>query len=321
MEVKDNGNARLQDLGMPSGEITEPEVKQIKANTGCTVQIYINKLTQARELKIYGSPCMVSVGYGQTLGMMFDSLVQQDDQEQDKVADKICDKYWKSCFNPKLDGTHTKTTLATATTARAMKAIAKTARASADDAPTPMTTARASKDDEPTPMTLARASKDDEPQAKAPMPPPKTPMPKKEKQHETDEGGNTQPPSEPQVIQLFEAIRLEKTKKDKPCWSSIEHALFASPKSSTNAQGPGQSHAKDSPLIIPRNPGGQTMAIPTLFGPTPTAQVFGPVPTFPFPFQPTKNLDLQQTLAILKPPPGLEHVMKGTNEKDACSWQ
>ena len=89
----------MQDLLMPLGEITEPEVKQIEAKTGCTVQIYTNKKTQARELKIYGSPFMVSVGYGETWSMMFESLVQQDDQEQEKVADKICEKDRESCFN------------------------------------------------------------------------------------------------------------------------------------------------------------------------------------------------------------------------------
>ena len=287
---------------MPVGEITEPEAERILAKTRCTVQIYTRNRTQARELKIYGSPFMVSVGYGETMCMMFERLVQQDDQEQEKVADKICEKYWKSCFNPKYDGTHTKTTLAIATTARAMKAIATTARASADDAPTPMTT--------------ARSSKDDEPQAKA--------MPKKEKQHETDEGGNTQPPSKKRrVINMLHETTKAITAEDEQ--SSLKHE-FATPRASTSAQGPGPSLAVESPLIITPNPGGQKMATQILPVPTSPPRSFGPVPIFPFqptkePGPPTNGESMISILRALKAPLALENVIEEKKEEDAFRRQ
>ena len=276
---------------MPYGEITSAEAKEIRNIFACHVEICTKA---ARELRIYGSPEMLSSCYMKTfmlLSIRDDPIEEQGKQEHQTVQDRI-------------------------------ENIKKLLESGAVHAPSPRTTARPNADDAPTPTTTARSSKYDKPQANAPMPPPKTPMPKKEKQHETDEGGNTQPPSEPQVIQLFEAIRLQKKAEDEQSWSSIEHA-FASPKSSTSAQGPGQSHAKDSPLIIPPNPGGQTMAIQTLVVPTPPAQLFGPVPTFPF--QPTKKPEPptngESSMRILKPPPGLGHVIEEKKKEDAFRWQ
>ena len=276
---------------MPYGEITSAEAKEIRDSTACSVEICTKA---ARELRIYGSPAMLSSCYRKTfmlLSIREHRIVDQGKQEHQKVQDRIeiLKKLWESC---------------------------------AVDAPSPMTTARPSADDAPTPMTTARSNKDGEPQANAPMPPPKTPMPKKEKQHETDEGGNTQPPSEPQVIQLFDAIRDQKKADDQRFWSSIERE-FRSPKASTSAQETGQSNAKESPLIIPPNPGGQTMAMQTLFVPTPTEHLFCPVPTFPF--QPTKKpgppTNGESRMRILKPPPGLEHVIEEKKKEDAFRWQ
>ena len=257
---------------MPYGEITSAEATEIWNSTGCEVEICTR--TSPRELRIYGSPEMLSICYRETF-----MLLKQGHQKGTKRAPKGHQKGWESC---------------------------------AVDAPLPMTTADPSADDAPTPTNYddhehVPTFRYGEPQANAPMPPPKTPMPKKEKQHETDEGGNTQPPSEPQVIELFGAIHKEKGADDERYWSGIKGAL-ASPKASTRAQETGQSNAKESPLFITPKPGGQTMAMQTPFERTSTADVFDPVPTFPF--QP----------GILKPPPGLEGVIAKTEEY-AFRWQ
>ena len=159
--------------------------------------------------------------------------------------------------------------------------------------------------------------------------PPKTPMPKKQKQPETDEGGNTQPPSKehlPIVISLFHEIINAKKKEDEQSWDRVLHG-FETPRASPHAQGPGPSLAMESPLIItPNIVRGEILPVPTS-----PAQSFGPVPIFPF--QPTKEpgppmkgapqkkaSQSAPPLKALKPPPGLEHVIEGKKE-EAFRWQ